>query len=350
MGRKKATPDWQALNEKILAGLDLQAEFAALGIDITNQPKSDGWAECHAVGRADGSTDENPSAAVNCISGRYRDLGGEGLSLSLYDLAVHVRRFVRWQDARDYYAAKAGVKLEANGKGPRDPAEHLAFMSWSAGLVSLWCRTKSGVTPEAVQASGGRLARYRDQYTVIALPVFGPGFTAADPIGWVLYNTTGRELPIFHGRDKVTGKSSAPTWAKMKTTGGSDGGLLGQHAIDRLTAPGADPSKQIIWKVEGPSDMLALWAIIPPEKRKNHLVLTNSGGAQQNPLPWMQQVFAGRMVAVVGDADEPGQLGATKWAAWAAKVASEVRLVRAEQLGFEVEKSHGKDLRDWLAA
>jgi hypothetical protein len=53
---------------------------------------------------------------------------------------------------------------------------------------------------------------------------------------------------------------------------------------------------------------------------------------------------------VVGDADEPGQLGATKWAAWAAKVASEVRLVRAEQLGFEVEKSHGKDLRDWLAA
>lgn len=37
MARKKSTPDWQALNAKILAGLDLSAEFAALGLDLTGR-------------------------------------------------------------------------------------------------------------------------------------------------------------------------------------------------------------------------------------------------------------------------------------------------------------------------
>lgn len=343
--RKSSTADWQELNQRIIAGIDLQSEFAALGIDITaGEPKSDGWMECHAIGR----DDVNPSAAVNVQTGRYRDLGGTGDSFSLYDLAVHLKRFSRWQDARDHYASKAGVSIEANGKAPRDPAEHLAFMNWNNGLASLWCRHKPGVTPEAIQAAGGRLARYRDQYTVIALPIFGQGFTSADPVGWVLWNTTGKELPIFHGRDKATGKAAKPTWAKMKTTGASEGGLLGQHAIDRLTATDADPAHQLLWKVEGPSDLLALWSIIPPEKRDRHLVITNSGGAQQNPLGWMGQIFAGRNVVVVGDSDEPGQIGAMKWATWAANVAGDIRVIRSKQLGYEVTKDHGLDLRDWI--
>jgi len=347
MARKKSiTPDWQALNAKILAGLDLQAEFAALGLDLTGRDaKANGWQECRAVGRED----VNPSAAVNVQSGRYRDLGGDGLSLSLYDLAVHLRKFARWQDARDHYAAKVGVKIEADGKALRDPSEHLAFMPWAPGLVALWCKHKPGVEPESVQEAGGRLARYRDQHTVVALPIFGPGFTAADPTGWIIYNSTGRELPVFHGRDKKTGKAAKPTWTKKPfSTYGSEHGLIGQHALDRLTATDADPARQLLWKVEGPTDLLALWAIIPPEKRDNHLVITNSNGATENPQPWMQALFAGRNVIVVGDADVPGQAGAAKWAAWAAKAAGEVRIVKAAAMGFEVTETHGKDLRDFL--
>jgi len=340
MARKKSTPDWQALNAKILAGLDLQAEFAALGLDLTGRDaKADGWLECRAVGRED----VNPSAAVNVQSGRYRDLGGDGLSLSLYDLAVHLRKFARWQDARAHYAAKIGVVIDANSTALRDPAEHLAFMPWAPGLVALWCKHKLGVIPEAIQAAGGRLARYREQYTVVALPIFGSGLTAADPVGWVLWNTTGKDLPVWHGKGKK------PTRTKMKTTDGSESGLIGQHALDRLTAADADLATQLLWKVEGPTDLLALWAIIPPEKRDIHLVVTNSNGATENPQPWMQALFAGRNVVVIGDADTPGQAGTVKWAAWAAKVADEVRIVSAAQLGFEVAKTHGKDLRDWIA-
>ena len=334
--RKTKQTDWQSVNAEILSKLDLLAEFEALGVDVTGQPKESGWVECHAVGREDST----PSAAVNVQSGRYRDLGGDGLSLSFYDLAVFQKRFTRWQDARDHYANKAGVKIDA--KVTRDPAEHLVFQPWAEGLVALWCRHKTGVMPEAVQAAGGRLARYRDQYTVVALPIFGPQFTDADPIGWVLCNVTGRNLPIFHGHGKPL------TWAKMKTTGGSEGGLIGQHAIDRLTAADADPAGQTIFKLEGPSDLLALWSIIPPAERDRHLVLTNSSGATEPPKPWMQPLFAGRRVAIVGDADIPGQKGAALWATWSCKIASETRVVSAAMLGYEVTADHGKDIRNWI--
>lgn len=335
--RKSKTVDWQAINQQIFQKLDMPAEFSALGIDLSDrEPKESGWIGCHAIGRED----INPSAAVNADTGRYRDLGGDGLSLSFWDLCCYLKKFPRWQDARDHYAARAGVVIE----GIRDPAEHLAFQPWSSALVALWCRQKPGATVEAVQVAGGRLARYREQYTVIAMPIFGPGFTAADPIGWVLWNITGKELPIFHGKGKEI------TWAKMKTTGGSEGGLIGQHALDRLTDPAADPTKQLIWKVEGPSDLLALWSIIPPEQRDRHVVLTNSDGATSPPKSWMASVFAGRRVAVVGDADIPGQKGAVLWASWACKVASETRAARAELMGFEVTQDHGRDLRDWIVA
>ena len=59
----------------------------------------------------------------------------------------------------------------------------------------------------------------------------------------------------------------------------------------------------------------------------------------------MTTVFAGRRVAVVGDADEPGQAGAVKWSKWIAKVAKEARLVK---LPYVVETNHGKDIRDFF--
>lgn len=343
MARPRKQIDWQAYKAKILEGLNLRQEIEALGVEITGEPGDDGWAPCRAIDR----DDRNPSAAVNLTSGGYVDKGGVGLSLSFWDLCVTLKKFGRWQDARDHYAAVAGVAID--GKPPRDPAEHLAFQPWSEGLAGLWCRHKPGVTPEAVQAAGGRVARYRDQWTVIAVPCYGPGFTDSEPIGWILWNSTGRELPIFHGKDKQTGELKT-TWKKMKTTGGSEAGLIGKHALDRLTARDADPARQVVWKVEGPTDLLALWAIIPAEQRDRHLVLTNAGGAVENPKPWMVAAIAGRRVAVVGDADEPGQVGARKWARWAAKHAAEVRFCPAQLFRLEVSKDHGKDLRDLITA
>lgn len=334
VARKTGNIAWQNAHAKILAGLDIRAEAESLGLALSHgEPSADGWLSCRAFDRED----RTPSAAINLQSGRYRDLGGDGLSLSLWDLAARIGRYPDWRAARDALAAKAGVKLPGTSP-PADPAEHLAFRPWNA-LGDLWCRHKPGVTAEAVLAAGGRLARYRGQYTVVALPILGEQLADADPIGWVLWNVTGGDVPVFRG------KGQPPVWRKMKTTNGSESGLMGLHGLVRLQS--APTPEQTVWSVEGPSDLMALWAAIPSELRDTHLVACNSGGAAETPKGWQSRVCADRRAVVVRDADAAGEAGADKWAAWLAGPggATEVRRVR---LPYPVAKDHGKDLRDWL--
>jgi len=326
--RSAKSKSWQDTNAEILDRLDLLEEFAALGVDITGRdPSEKGWVACRAVDRED----RTPSAAVNVVSGRYKDLGGDGTSLSLWDLAVHVGRYQAWQDARSAYAQRAGVDL--NGQVAGDPAQHLVFRPWNDMLVALWCRHKAGVTPEAVRAAGGRLARYRNQYTVVALPCYGVAGPDADPVGWVLWNSTGGELPVFRGRGEP------PAWEKMKTTYGSEAGLLGQHGLEHLGGA------EIVWLVEGPADLLALWSAIPADERQRHVVLSNAGGANQDPRDWMMRALAGKRIRIVRDADRAGEAGGEKWAP---RLAPHVAEVRWPRLPYDVADKHGKDLRDWL--
>lgn len=330
---KAASRTWQDVELETLQALDIRVEYQALGVNINgHDPNADGWITCHAVGRED----RTPSAAVNVQTGRYRDLGGQGLSLSLWDFAATFGKFSNWREAREEYARKAGVKLPS-GRPAADPAEHLDFRPWNEALVALWCLKKPGVTPEAVRLAGGRLARYRGQYNVIAIPVFGAGGVDAEPVGWALYNTTGKELPVFQ-------KGGAePRWVKVKTTAGSQPGMMGLVGLARL----ADESAAVdhAWKTEGPSDMLALLSAIPPDLRDRHPVTCNANGSTENPKPAMLAPFAGRSACVIHDADEAGERGGSKWAAWLAGPAAEVRHVR---LPYDVQPAHGKDLRDWI--
>jgi hypothetical protein len=140
---------------------------------------------------------------------------------------------------------------------------------------------------------------------------------------------------------KLTGKK------KRKTTAGSQAGLIGLHAL-RTSTPGADvdPATQTVWKTEGPGDALALWAMIPPELRAAHLVVTNAGGAGEHPKPFMAGPFAGRRGVLIHDADKSGEDGAReKWLPWMAGVCRETRQVR---LPYEIQPTHGKDVRDYF--
>ncbi len=94
-------------------------------------------------------------------------------------------------------------------------------------------------------------------------------------------------------------------------------------------------------KVEGPSDAVALESIGLPDGWK---VITNVCGASSIKLPYG---FAkGKRVFVIGDADKPGQLGSQLHAAKFVEAgASEVRTFA---LPFSIDKSNGKDLRDYL--
>lgn len=334
MARKRnTTAAWKKAEADILAKLDIAAEYSALGVQVvSDEPNDDGWLSCYALGR----DDQNPSAAVNLDTGRYLDSGGDGLSLALWNFAAQFGGHATWQEAREHYAKKAGVKLPSDDP-PRDPAANLVWQPWNDRLAALWCRHKPGVTPESIKAAGGRIARYYKQFTVIALPILGAALNGDDPVGWVLWNTTGADLPVYHGKGKKK------TFAKMKTTGGGEAGLIGLDGLRRITTL---PENAIVWLVEGPTDLLALWSMIPEDRRDRHIIITNAGGSMQRPRDWMAPLFAGRLVAVVRDADAAGEQGSERWAGWLSTIAAETRRVK---LPYPTEAKHGKDLRDYFA-
>jgi hypothetical protein len=347
--------DWDRINLEILQRLNIQEEYEALGVTFTaSTPGPKGWLPCQAIGR----DDRNPSAAA-CISGdalgRYRDLGGECLSLSLWDFAAKFGSYIDWKQARSHYADKVGVKVGKATRG-KDPADQLEFQAWNEALVAAWCRHKPGVTVEAFRVSGGRLAktpkctgeRKRKQIPVVVLPVYGPRLTDADPCGWVAWARSGKDLPVSQG------KGNPPAWVKMKTVAGSTRGWLGQHGLLHLD------EAEVVWKCEGPADMLAIYAAMPPELQGKHVVITNSGGCGEIPHDELIEHLSGKTVYVLHDADKPGQgipkdandvddrhrlSGARLWCREIAKYAREVRNV---QLPYPIAESHGKDARDWL--
>jgi len=324
-------------NADILGALNIQAEYRALGVEIVgSQPNAKGWLQCRAIDRED----RNPSAAVNVSSGYYVDLGGGGSAISFWDFAAQYGPHADWQAARKHYADRTGVQL-GKGRRPKKVSESLAWQDWNDMLVSLWVRHKPGVTLEAVKMAGGRLARYPAKsklFQVVALPVFGSLGINAEPVNWVFWHSAGRNLPRW---DKKSG--IVVDTVKMKSVYGASSGLMGFHALARLAAD--DGSQRIIWKTAGPTDMMALWSLIPPERRDTDLVLCNSHGENQNVTPEMAAAFTGHDVRIVHDADVTGEAGAAKWLEALAPITAQVRHVR---LPYPIVESHGKDLRDWI--
>ena len=126
---------------EILSSLDLAAEAEALGLRFAGPANRSGWRQCRAIGRDDFS----PSASFNVATGFYRDHGGDGTSLSFFDLAAVLApvRFQDWQAAKDHFqrvafadrnhrddgSAVSQPKSSGNGKSANtypniDSAEH----------------------------------------------------------------------------------------------------------------------------------------------------------------------------------------------------------------------------------
>ena len=125
-------------------------------------------------------------------------------------------RGVQWSRGIDFVSAAREVAgylgIDATDGGNSDspsscrkqpPDKHLSWRPWNDTIARLWCRHKPGVTIDGIRAAGGRLARYRGQYTVIAFPVWGPLLDKANPVGWVIVNTTGKALPKFSAAGEV---------------------------------------------------------------------------------------------------------------------------------------------------
>lgn len=232
-----------------------------------------------------------------------------------------------------------GIKPKAE-KQKIDPTEHLEFLPWNSVLVSIWCAKKKPIKPDAIKAIGGRLAKYRNQYTVIAIPVWGPSLDEMPAVGWVLYRADGKDLPKWKKGFKT------PEWRKVKLTHGSVAGIIAAGNPFK-------ESSDAIWKTEGPTDLLSLLSVEPERP-----AFTTANGAKETPQDWIVRECKDRDVVVVHDADKPGQEGAT-WltneqgqksrAGWCPALATEAADVRNLTLPFPVEPTNGPDLRDFFA-
>lgn len=220
--------------------------------------------------------------------------------------------------------AKTGKHKQAKPKGKKneqtgefevaDPVAQLEFQPWSDAVVSLlWLPTKPPITLAALKRCHARLALYRQprgQYQVIALPVWGEQLMEADPVGWCLYNLSGLMLPRYE-RDAKTGEFKLVEEVKVKLTYGSQAGLIGP--VELL----ANPATTHVWKVEGPSDLLAWWSL--QNIAAGHVAITNANGAGEKPQSWMVKLLRGqggenrKQPHVLHDADKPGQNGAVGW-------------------------------------
>ena len=242
-----------------------------------------------------------------------------------------------------------GIRPESKTKNSKNdknanPSEHLQFIEWNELLVSTWCLNKPPVTPRAVQTAGGKLARYRNQHTVIALPIWGERLSASPPVGWSLYNSSGGDVPSYYRNEKDDGWNVE--YHKIHTTLGSSAGFIGP--VDQIS------SARVIWKLEGPSDVLAFYSL--PDVPGDVVAITNAFGAKEKPLQWMVDLVAGKVVYVLHDSDASGQDGAVGYTdgrgrhrpGWVTRFAEKASECRNVVLPFEIVKDKGKDLRDWI--
>jgi len=239
-------------------------------------------------------------------------------------------------------SAASSTKSAGGAKPPKaDPAANLQWQPWNPVLAEMFCERKPPITPEGLLACGAKFARYRGQYTVIALPVWdqlaiAQGVTDGAVVGWSLWNITGGLLP---GPDNE--------WLKVKLTAGTQSGLIGDPARIRAA--------RTLLKVEGPSDLAAAHSLA--DLPSDIAPFTNANGAGELPKPWVIDLLTGKDVLVVHDADRPGQRGAAGWKAergrhndgWLQKLAGKAASVANLTLPFEIADTHGKDLRDYLA-
>ncbi len=110
---------------------------------------------------------------------------GDGFKVGAAKLGLPEKEVLR------LVAKHIGVENGGGGDGSRggkseDPAKHLVFDP-SNSLLPYFCLRKPPVTLAAIARCHGQEARYRNQHTVLALPVWGEQLTAAPAIGWTMY-------------------------------------------------------------------------------------------------------------------------------------------------------------------
>lgn len=342
--QKQQQPDHAATIKEAARGhwAEILADLAGISADVL-----DGKAHpCPKCGGKDRFrfTNQDGDGSIICNQCARR-ICGDGLETIRWATGWTFPEIIRRM------ADRVGVDLKTGKRTKRkdqvDPSKDLSPTSWVDLVAGAWCLTKPPVTIEGLKTAGARLAFYRKRFSVIDLHVIGEGGAV---VGHCLYNAAGGTLPKYTPR--ADGGWNVEQ-VKIKLTAGSkQPGWIG--TVDRLA------TATVVWKVEGPSDVLAICSMC--DLPSDVAVVTNPFGCGEKPTPWMAKQLAGKTVYVVGDADQPGQAGNIEafkdWIksqkvpdagaiGWASAIAYHATEARNVVLPYELTETHGKDIRDW---
>ena len=316
-----ARGDLAARDRETLSRLDLPAVAAAAGLRFAGPP-SGPWRPCHAAGRED----RTPSAALNAVTGIYKD-HGTGERGSFWDLLVLLGRFPDWRSARDCHAAAVGIDLPATAAGAGRP---LRLTPRAVRRV----RAKAPGPDPRVRAIDHAC---RDALTPHRLnglaSATGLPADALDElgVGWS-DRLTCWTFPMRSADGAVRGlRTRTPAGAKRAVTGSRDGLFFpAAWAAD----PPERPARLVI--AEGPTDAAALlaWGFVACGRPSAHGAAGIVGNLCRRLRP--------AEVVILADADDPGRKGAEALTAGLLATAPRVRVC---------EPPAGvKDARAWFLA
>ena len=368
--------DWHKLEDDIVQRLDVRGEFANLGVEFVGKVRESGYAECKAWGREDKSA----SACVNIDTGHYKDSGGDGKEITLWQFACNAGRFPTWQEARQYYASKVGIELPGYTGGVNVGSELCTFCRkpghWRPDCPDLEQHVKEErkkvltfvADPKTEDTSGiitiiSNWIRLFKKCPIItcdgcikAGAVLGTKHfkdkQVDSVIGWESYDSEGQvtgAIVVSRASEKIKVKigDGEESYSKCQSLG--EPGLVGRGGVYHLLR-GEEP--QIILKCEGLSDMLAAYSKMPTvsEIATQGLVdtpwpVTNKNGAVEHPKPYLDILKKAREVWLVHDRDESGLKGTEKWSSALHEAGVKVKVII---LPYPLEWNHGKDLRDYF--
>ena len=321
---------------KVLETLDIRAAYEAMGLDTRGEPNNDGWITCKSLIRED----RTPSAGINVNPnhkhfGYFHDHGvkdGE-THFSFWDACAKRGLAPTAEEAFQRFAVQTGfatapprmtgINEKPTGINEKIKRQEIAEKEQVPGFTEH--RPPCGMN--GFLLTGGMKADVGTHGMMAVLPVYDANVNDDNLLGGAVFNWFQKTLD--NGKKNVMIQ-------------GSKAGLMGRHGLKMIQ----EGKAEVVFLTEGIPDMVALQSVVPPDKIDSVAVVTHSQGANERPKDWQVQMFAGKNVVVIPDADEAGMSGGERWAA-AIKKGGAVS-VKFLPLYDAIAPSHGKDLRDWL--
>ena len=249
--------------------------------------------------------------------------------------AVMHYREVDFPEALRLIAEYLGIKPLPQPKRPHravpqnQPAKQLVpDQVPNQDAIADWCQNhKPGTGPDGVIRCNAKTGLYAGAPSLV-LPMFGSDLERVT--GGAVYHLDGTEIDS----------------KKVINASGSKSGIIGTIEVLRQLT-----KESIVYRVEGPTDAIALADVIPEDKRSTVAVFANACGANENPDKSPYKELLERIVAVgcklviIGDNDEPGQSGVKKWGEYAAQQGCDTWSVTLPETVFDAPVN---DVRDYL--